>query len=234
MRTRSISATLAALLLLPGVRLAAEPDRTISVTGEGTATAPPDMATIHTGVVTRASTAKEALAANNKAMEGILSALKGHNVAPKDVRTSQFNVRPVHNRDQDGRTLPEMVAYEVTNQVRVRVRQLPHLGAVLDSLVQAGSNQVSGISFGLADPGSVLDRARREAVADARRKAQLYTREADIRLGKVWTITEQPTRLPQRQYLARDAAKAASAPVATGEQEYAVSVRVVFTLEDPK
>lgn len=234
MRTnRTTWAALAALVFLTGFARADGLPRTIRVTGQGKATAPPDMATVQTGVVTRATTAQDALVANNKAMENILAVLKKYQVAPKDVQTSRFSVQPIYKRDEEGRTLPEIVSFQVTNQVRVRVRELGKLGAVLDALVTAGSNQVSGISFGIADPTGILDEARKVAVADARHRAQLYAQEAGVRLGKVQTISEQPIRLPQSPYLAQrfTADAMAAVPVATGEEEFRVTVYVVFALE---
>jgi uncharacterized protein YggE len=236
MREQMLTAAIGVMVLWPPMAPANDPPRTIRVTGEGKATAPPDMATIQTGVMTQAPTARAALESNNKAMEQILSTLKEHAVAGKDVQTSQFNVQPVYKRDDRNRALPEVVAYQVTNQVRVRVRQLSKLGAVLDSLVGAGSNQVSGISFGIADPKSLLDGARKEAVADAQRRAQLYAQAAGVRVGKVHTISEQPIAVPQPHFFGRAEAAdmAAAVPVATGEEEFRVTVNMVFTLEDAK
>jgi uncharacterized protein YggE len=92
--------------------------RTISVTGQGKATAPPDMAAIQTGVVTHGATASEALSANNEAMEKILGVLKTYKIASKDVQTSSFNVSPEYKRDERGRRQPGIVGYMVTNQGR--------------------------------------------------------------------------------------------------------------------
>ncbi len=232
-RISTIQATLSALILCTGYAMADDIERTISVTGEGKAVAKPDMATIHTGVVSQAATAKEALAANSKAMEAVLGELKKRGIAPEDVQTSQFNVNPMYKHDERGRTAPEVTGYQVTNQARVRVRKLDRVGEVLDGLVQAGSNQMSGISFGLNEPKSVLDNARIEAIADARRRAELYAKAAEVRAGKVLKINEQNVRFPQPVAMARSYAMAAeSVPVAAGEEEFHVTIDVTFALED--
>ena len=226
---------LTALAFLAAPTLADEPSkRTISVMGEGKAAAPPDMATIHTGVVTQAEKARDALDANNTAMEGIMAALKSHRIAAKDIQTSSFDVRPEYKRGRRGQVQPEIVGYRVTNQVRVHVRNLPDLGEVLDALVGAGSNQVSGISFGIDDPTGVLNQARNRAISDARSRAELYTQAAGVRVDKVLSISEQPVAVPRPQYFGRAvAAEAAGAvPVATGEQEIRATVHMVFALEN--
>jgi len=143
-------------------------------------------------------------------------------------------VSPEFKRDERGRRQPEIVGYRVTNQVRVEVRNLADLGKVLDALVQAGSNQVSGVSFGIDDPTGVLNQARNRAIADARSRAELYVQAAGVRLGKVLTISEQPIELPQPRHFGLSLAKEAvsSVPVATGEQEFRALIHMVFALED--
>jgi len=209
------------------------PLQTISVSGQGKVAAPPDMATVHTGVVTEAATSRQALAANNEAMEKIMAVIKTHHVASKDVQTSSFTVSPVYRRNRQGGGRSEIVGYRVQNQLRVHVRNLPNLGEVLDALVQAGSNQVSGISFGVEDPISLLNQVRSGAIGDARSRAAVYAQAAGVRLGPVRSISEVPVQIPRtRQFAAFTERPAASVPVATGEMEFAVTVYVVFDLED--
>lgn len=234
---RHVLASIGALGLVAwcATSVGADELRTIRVRGEGKATSPPDMATVHTGVVTVAPKAGDALAANNEAMQRIMEVLKENKVAAKDIQTSSFSVQPEYERDSRGRTQRKVVGYRVTNQVRVRIRNLADLGKVLDALVQAGSNQVSGISFGIDDATGVVDQARGRAVRDARRRAELYAQAAGVRVGKVLTISEQPVQMPRPQYMANTfmaEARSAAVPVAAGEQELQASIDIVFALED--
>lgn len=221
---------LLALLTMPAS--ADEPMRSITVTGTGTVSAPPDMATIHTGVVTQAETATNALKDNNAAMASIMRVLKQHDVAAKDVQTSSFSVSPIYKRDDRGRQLPEIDGYRVQNQVRVRVRDLARLGAVLDALVQAGSNQISGISFDVDEKSGLLNQARSRAIRDALSRAEVYAQAAGVRVGRVLQISEQPVLVPRPLQMGFARAEAAAVPVATGEQEFQVTVQVVYELKD--
>jgi uncharacterized protein YggE len=236
MKIRKVGFFLVATLLMVAHAHAAENEfgRIISVIGQGKAAAPPDMAVIQTGVLTYRPTAAEALSANNEAMEKILGVLKTFKIASKDVQTSGFHVSPEFKQDERGRRQPEIVGYRVTNQVSVKVRHLGDLGKVLDALVRAGSNQLSGVSFGLEDPTGVLNQARNHAVVDARNRAELYAQAADVRLGKVLTISEQPIEMPRPQPLVRAMAmeSVSSVPMATGEQEVQARINMVFGLED--
>jgi hypothetical protein len=227
-----------ALLASHSVSAAADDlGRTISVSGQGKATAPPDMATIHSGVVTQASTAAQALDANSEAMTRLIAVLQERNIAAKDIQTSNFQVNPEYKPVPRGQTEPQIGGYRVTNQVRVQVRNLPELGGILDALVKAGSNNLTGISFGIAEPTGILDEARNVAISDARRRARLYAQAAGVRVGRVMTISEQPPSLPRPQMMmARSLAfeQASDVPVATGEQELQATVFVVFELEDDR
>ena len=150
---------------------------TVTVAGTGTVSAAPDMAEITSGVVTQAPTAAQALAANSQAMERLLQALGALGIATRDIQTTNISVSPLRRQSRDGQP-PEITGYEVTNQVRVKVRDLSILGRVLDQQVGQGANLVHGIQFGRQEPEPLRDEARRRAMADARRKAELGRRVA--------------------------------------------------------
>lgn len=223
--------------LLISVQLASASDddvkRTIRVTGEGKSSATPDMATIHAGVVTQAPLATDAMEQNNEVVERLMAELKTKGVADKDIQTSRFNVQPEYERDPRGGRKPNIVGYQVTNQLRVRVRDLPKLGKLLDALIHAGSNQVSGISFGVDDANTVMNKARTKAVADARARAELYAKAADVTVGKVLSISEHQVTSPQPVFYGRSMeARATSVPIATGEQDFIATINVTFQLVD--
>jgi len=209
-----------------------EPVRMINVSGQGTAAAVPDMATIQTGVVTYAPLAADAMEQNNQITERLMAELKNMQVAEKDIQTSQFNVQPEHDRGERGQRKPDVVGYRVTNQLRVRVRDLAKLGSLLDALIRSGSNQVSGISFGVDDTTTVLNAARTKAVADAMARAQLYADSAGVSVGKVLSISEHQTSVPQPRFARSMVAAASSVPVAQGEQDFTATVNVSFELVD--
>ena len=228
---RRLLMLLCSVALFWGTNCPAEPlQPTIVVTGHGKATAPPDMATIQTGVITQAATAQQALQANNQAMQQLLSVLKQNQIADKDLQTSQFDLSPQYKTDERGRD-PQIVGYRAANQVRVRVRNLPRLGQVLDALVSAGSNQLNGISFEIDDPTGVLNQARNRAIADARSRAELYAQAAGVRVGKVISISEQSVPVPGPFPARAMMAEAAAVPVAAGEQELSATIQMVFELQ---
>ena len=201
----------------------------VTVVGTGTVAAAPDMAEVTLGVVTQAPTAAAALAANTQAMERLTPALTGLGIEARDIQTTGFTVSPLRRQGREGQA-PEITGFEVTNQVRVKVRELARLGRVLDVQVGQGANLVHGVHFGLRDPVPLHDEARKRAMADARRKAELYATAAALKVGRVVSVLEHGAATP-RAAMAPRMTMSAAVPIAPGEQEIAVSVTVTFTLD---
>jgi uncharacterized protein YggE len=232
MAVRTLLLTLA--LVLSACAPMAGPDgiprrlSTVTVSGAGTAAAPPDMAEITTGVVTRAATAAQALAQNSQAMERLLQSLGALGIAARDIQTTNVSVSPQRRPAKEGQPA-DILAYEVVNQVHVKVRDLPSLGRVLDQQVSQGANSIYGIRFGLIDPTPLLDEARKRAMADARRKAELYAAAAGLKVGRVVSVQEAGAASPRPEMGAR--AMMSAVPVAAGEQEIQASISVTYALE---
>jgi uncharacterized protein YggE len=205
--------------------------RTITVQGMGQIAATPDVASVTIGVVTEDREPAAALAENNTAMDKLFAILKRFKVAEKDRRTSGFSVSPQSQRSND-RTGPSfIVGYRVTNQVTVKYRNLKNLGRLLTALVEDGANRINGIGFTFDDPEKLRNDARRAAVADARRRAELYAAESKSEIGRVLQITELSVAFP-RPIVGSMATmeRAAPVPVAPGEQSVSASVTVVYSI----
>jgi uncharacterized protein len=224
----------ALLLATPGAGPVAEEARSITVTGEGVTSARPDMAQLTAGATTQAATAGEALAANSQATAAVIERFKAEGIEARDIQTAGFQLQPVYvyPKSEDGAANPPRITgYTVSNSVAVRIRDLARLGAVLDRAVGAGANTINGIEFIVSKQSELLDRARREAVADARRKAELYAAAAGAKLGPVLTIGEQSAMPPPPRPMYRMEAAAAPVPVEVGESQLRVEVSVRFALE---
>jgi uncharacterized protein YggE len=204
---------------------------TIVVTGEGTVTAVPNQATVTTGVETQAPGPKEALDANSATAQALLGVLNDHGIESRDIQTSGFSLSPQYRHPRDGNGEAVLTGYSVSNQLLIRVRDLERLGGLLNALVEAGSNRLSGIEFGHADIDALTDQARRSAIAEARRRAELYAEAAGVRVGTVISITETGQSWPQPMFRVAAMDMAAAPPVAAGEQQIQASVQVVFALE---
>lgn len=203
---------------------------TLTLVGTGRATVPPDMATITVGVVTEATNAREAMAGNTRAMTEATRALREAGIADRDLRTSGFSLQPRYANEQ-GRQ-PRITGYQVSNTLEVRVRDLAKLGEVLERTITLGANRVSGPQFGVAEPEKTLDAARRAAVADARRRAELYADALGVRLGRIVSFAEGAEAAPRPMPILRRemAAQAAPVPIEAGESAWESSVTITWEL----
>ena len=219
------------LLSAPAVFAQDKPmDRLITVSATGHASAEPDRARISTGVTADAATAREALAANSEAMKAVIAGLKESGIEAKDIQTSMFNVEPRYTHPRDG-TAPVIDGYRVSNQVEIVVRDLSSLGGLLDKLVTLGANQMHGLAFEVSEADTLKDAARKEAVANARRRAELLAGAAGAEVGDVVTITEEvhfdgPRPMAMRASVAKEAA-----PIESGTATLEARVTVTWRLK---
>src|SRR3954465_1696453 len=196
---------------VPAVPVLAEeaPVSAISVTGEGTVSVPPDTAQIDAGVSTEAKTAREASDANNAAMGKVLLALKGAGIDEKDFRTSRLSLQPQYAPNRSG---PNAIAgYRAANRVTIKLHDVTKVAGTIDLVTGAGANELGGISFMVSSASKLLDEAREQAVADARRKAEIYAKAAGVTLGAPVIISEEGAAGPMA-YRRMSAGVAASAP----------------------
>jgi uncharacterized protein len=219
----------ASLVVAPAPGRAEERPPSVTVTGSGEVSAPPDLARIAAGVVAEAPRAADAVKQTTSAMEKVVAALAQAGIEKKYVQTSRFDVSPVY-ADAPARGTPAVTAYRASNQVQVEVRGVDKVGAVLDALVAAGANEIGGISFGIAEPAPLEDEARKKAVADARRKAELYAAATGTALGRVLAIDESGGGPPIPVRYARMEMAQAAPPIAPGELDLAIRVVVTWSL----
>jgi uncharacterized protein YggE len=219
---------LAGALLTAPVLAQVVPPATISVTGEATVSVPPDLAQVDGGVTSEAKTAREASEANNAAMGKVLQALKGAGIEEKDVQTSRLSLQPQSAPNRTGP--PAISGYRASNRVTIRVRDVAKVANVIDTLVGAGANEIGGINFVVSQASKLLDEAREQAVADARRKAEIYAKATGVTLGAPLSISEESNSAPV-PYRRMAAGMAVSAPVAQGEETLAVTVSVSWTIK---
>ena len=176
---------------------------------------------------------------NSQAMNAVMAALKSQGVEPKDIQTANFSIQPQyrHFQPKEDGTIdpPEVVGYEVTNTLMVKIRDVAKVGTILDRVVKLGVNQGGQISFTNDDPEEALTQARKQAVERAVAKARVLTEAAGVRLGRVIEIGERaeapmPPQPMYRMAMAKEAASDA-VPVAAGENTYTVRVDLTFALE---
>lgn len=230
------TATLALLLLvqlatLPASADDAAPKRSIALSATGAVKTAPDQVDISTGVTSQAPSAKDALAKNSAAMAQVIEALKGEGLDAKDIQTTNFSVQPLYEERKEGRP-PAIIAYQVTNSVRLTLHDIAKLGQILDKVVSLGANDIGAIEFGVSEPEALKDEARKLAISKAAATAKLYADAAGVRLGKLLTISEDEGMVMTRYASPAPMAMGAKAvPIEAGTATVEVRVHVSYELE---
>jgi uncharacterized protein YggE len=204
---------------------------TMNLSATGETRVAPNVASISLGVMTEGKTAAEALAANATRMTAVMATLKKAAIAEKDIQTSNLSVNPQYRYVENQPAV--LIGYQVSNQVTVTVRDLKKLGAAVDATVNAGANQVNGISFGLSDPSAAENAAREAAVRALTAKADLYARATGYRILRLVTLSEgggySPQPMPMVAMAMRSEAKDSS-PVSGGELSVRIDITAVYEL----
>lgn len=211
-----------------------ETGTTLEISAEAKTKAVPDIATISAGVINNAPVAAKALEQNTLKMNEVFKALKAAGIAEKDIQTSGINIGPQYDYSQPNKA-PRITSYQVSNTVSVILRDIRNTGAVLDALVAEGANQINGPQFSVENTDAALDGARQEAVAKARKRAQLYAEAAGLTIRRIVSISEQAGYTPgphpmMMRAMAMDGAESAPTPVAAGDVDLSITVHIKFEL----
>ncbi|HEY7412587.1 MAG TPA: SIMPL domain-containing protein [Vicinamibacteria bacterium] len=207
----------------------AAPAEAVSVTGTARVSLAPDRAVFTAGVQTTAPTAAQATEENSRTMAAVIGALKKAGAAEGELRTSHVSVYPQMDHQPGKR--PRILGYQVSNGVTVTRKTTADVSALLQAALDAGANQVSGVSFEVSDAAPGRQDGLTRAFADARAKAQVLAQAAGRTLGRALSITEGTAMAPPRPMMRTMAMEAApDVPIEAGTEELRYTVSVTFEL----
>jgi hypothetical protein len=206
-----------------------------TVQGTGEATAVPDTAQISLGVEKEGSTVEVAQKQVNEIINKITNDLKKLGVEEKNIKTTNYFVNP--NRDfSTGK--PISAGYIVSANVEVRIKPIEKANKAVDIATADGATQVGGVTFVLADEDQkkLEDKARIEAVKEAKEKAQSLASAAGIRLGRIVDVQESSGGFPQPMLRSSDLKMEASTerpspPTELNPGENKISVTISLSYE---
>lgn len=199
-KTKAVLGTLLILSLLALVisQATAMPSQAISesnfgeITSSGKAivSVKPDTAYVQLGVDAREETAAEAQAKVSESMNQVIKELKALGINESDIQTSSYHIRPEYRWDDSTQT-QVLTGYLVSHQLEVIIRDIENSGKVLDQVVDAGGNRISGIRFEVSEHDLVYEKALEQAVINARKKAEAMGRGIQVSELKPVSIVEQ-------------------------------------------
>lgn len=196
----------------------------VRATGQATVSVKPDLARIDFSVVTQATGAQDASAQNAMRVSNLLSQLQTLLGMSADIKTVDYSLTPNYSYPPNG-GIPTLLGYTASNTVRVTTGNLAIVGQIIDTGVQAGANQVSGLQFGLKDEQPAQAQALKMATAQAKAHAEAMASGAGLRIGSFFAIEEGVAVRPVYGAVAN--APAPSTPIVTG----LVDVQAIVTIQ---
>ncbi len=187
---RTLFALAAALAIATPAALAAPASATeIAVSGNGSVSLPPNVATVNATVETNAPTADAAVSQNNAIYDRVVASVTKAGVARADVTLASYymsyNPPPSVMPPNGGGT---QYGYTVSRGFSVKVREVGNAGRVSDACTQAGATSIDGVTFGVADPSAARAQAVAKAVADARVSAEALARASGLHVVAIRRI----------------------------------------------
>lgn len=232
-------AVLAGLAVSSDDALAADDTlRAIAVGAEGKISTRLDIAEIQVGVLAAAQSSGEAITIANEKAKALRNAAIGHGVAAVDIHPATVSLSLIHETKTTPKKEGEekdtiesrIIGHQATLANRIVVRNISVVGDLLDSLVKAGANRFSGITFQTSKRGELIDQARALAIKNAKATAALMAKEAGVELGGVLRIEDGGVVIPNVGM--RDmAAESIGMPVVPGGMEVIAQVRMVFAIK---
>ncbi|MDO8682714.1 MAG: SIMPL domain-containing protein [Armatimonadota bacterium] len=202
--------------------------RGITVSGQGEVFAAPDIARINIGVATRNKDAKKAAEENAAKAQRIIQALQNAGIAKKDIQTTQYSVEAMFDYKVQP---PRLTGYQVSNMVRVVVRDIKKTGDIIDRSIAAGANSIQGVSFEVENDTQLRNDALIKAIQEAKAKASLIAQTLSVRLGGLIAVNESVGGpIYPIAYARVAAAEAAPTPILPGEVRVTASVSLTYDI----
>ncbi len=234
-----------AIQALNGLKTLREPSlnsSVITVTGEGEAFAIPDLATFSFTVSADKPTVEEAQTEVTKKMDSTLAALEKLGVEERDLKTVDYSVWPKYvypqiyciqapcpspRQEQDG--------YTVSHSVMVKIRDTEKAGEALSLAGSLGVSNLSGISFTVDNPDTVMAEARQLAIEEAKEKAEVLAQELGVKVVRVISFSDGfdggTPYYPERLQMGNATDMAAKAPdLPVGENRVQANVTITYEI----
>jgi uncharacterized protein len=212
MNPKNILIFLSVILLFAVIIVAILKDRIVdknldvtTITGQGEISYNPDIAVITVGVeVDRAFKAEEALNKLNDSVDKVVSSIKSLGIPEGDIQTKSYSLLPHYDYQGAGGGVSVPSGYDANQQIAIKVKDIDSnpglISNVIESASRTGANQIIGVSFNVSNLEELKQKARLEAINDAKLKSASLAKAAGIeKLGKVTGWYENVLKSPDLQ-----------------------------------
>jgi uncharacterized protein YggE len=216
-----------------GVEAAKAPP-SIVVSGYGEARGVPDMASVQLGISLIDSNIGEVVGEVNRIADAVQAAVIAAGVEEIDIQTTNYNVWPEDRYDpMTGMATGERF-FHIDSTIQVIVRDMGKMGNVIDVALDAGANNIYGITFGVEETEALSAEARALAIADAKERAGQLAEGMGVTLGAPLVISEGASQVISVPTM-REAAfgiggGGGGAPISSGQATVSVMVSITYEI----
>ncbi|WP_415060436.1 SIMPL domain-containing protein [Flavobacterium sp.] len=201
----------------------------IAVTGEGKVTVQPDQAVINFGVQNTGKDAAEVKKMNDEIVDKVMKFIKKFGIPSTDVQTTNVSLHKSYDYDKKKHN------YQASQSITITLKELKKYDELMMGLVDNGINNISNVEFKSSKIEEHKVTARKQAILDAKKKAEDFATALNQKVGKAIVITDnsQPIYQPpmyKSVNFARDESSSQET-LAIGEIEISTNVSVTFQLD---
>ena len=205
----------------------------ISFAGEGKVYTKPDIAFVDVSVVTQGEQVKDVQDANTKKMNKVIGFLKTSGVDEKDIKTTDYNLYPQYTYENN--KVPQIMGYQISQTLNIKIRNLDNVGTILEGGVNVGINQVNSLYFGFENDEQLKEQARKIAIDDAKKKAEILASQLGVRLIKITGFSDNTTGYQVPVYNAKEygigGGSGTTPDIQTGQNEITVDVTITYEIK---
>jgi uncharacterized protein YggE len=194
--------------------------------GQAIVTARPDRAYVTIAAESRSKNSADAQKQNAAAMATVLQKLEQAGVPKDAVRTVGYELQPEFDYANGRQTFRNYLA---RNTVEVRLDEIDRVGLAIDAAATGGATTITGIRFDVRNRAALERDALRQAVADARARADAAAAGANATIDRIVRIEEEVHFEPPRPMM-RMAAQSVERDVATPVEPSTIEIQSRVTL----
>ncbi|MDX1886761.1 SIMPL domain-containing protein [Mycolicibacterium sp. 120270] len=214
----------------PSILPTADPStRQVTVVGTGEVQGRPDTLNAQVSIEATAPDVTAAMNQTSDRMQAMINALVGSGIDRNDIATTNVTLQPQYG---GGVNNPTIVAYQASNSINVKIRNLNNASQTLGLIGTTGgeATRINSVSFAIDDDSQLVKDARTRAFDDAKDRAEQYAQLAGLTLGDVISISESEGTTPSPPPAPMPRAAMEAVPLEPGQQTVGFSVTVIWEL----
>ncbi len=165
-------------------------DRILRLTGIGTASQAPDTITISLTIKGENKEYQKALDECDRLVVDLKKELIANDFKEKNIKTTDFRVNTATKYVESFKTGKYVFdRYVITHNLEIKFEyNNKKLARCINTISSALANPTLSINFSVEDTSSLKAQALKQAVADAKEKAELLAESAEVKLGQIVLI----------------------------------------------